>query len=75
MGEKTNLHAEEFKIVYVVILPSHFKPLLFKGQLYLASSVQFSCSVMSDSLQPHGLQHVRLPCSHQLLEFTQTHVH
>ena len=26
------------------------------------SSVQFSCSVMSDSLQPHGLQRVRLPC-------------
>ena len=25
------------------------------------SSVQFSCSVMSDSLQPHGLQHTRLP--------------
>ena len=23
---------------------------------------QFSCSVMSDSLQPHGLQHPRLPC-------------
>ena len=26
------------------------------------SSVQFSCSVTSDSLQPHGLQHARLPC-------------
>ena len=26
------------------------------------SSVQFSRSVMSDSLQPHGLQHARLPC-------------
>ena len=23
---------------------------------------QFSCSVMSDSLQPHRLQHARLPC-------------
>ena len=23
---------------------------------------QFSCSFMSDSLQPHGLQHTRLPC-------------
>ena len=29
--------------------------------LYL-SSVQFSCSVVSDSLQPHGLQHARPPC-------------
>ena len=26
-------------------------------------SVQFSHSVMSNSLQPHGLQHTRLPCS------------
>ena len=25
-------------------------------------SAQFSCSVVSDSLQPHGLQHTRLPC-------------
>ena len=25
------------------------------------SSVHFSCSVMSDSLQPHGLQYARLP--------------
>ena len=24
--------------------------------------IQFSCLVMSDSLQPHGLQHARLPC-------------
>ena len=24
--------------------------------------VQFSCSVVSDSLRPHGLQHTRLPC-------------
>ena len=32
---------------------------------------QFSHSVVSDSLQPHGLQHARLPCHHQLLEFTK----
>ena len=29
---------------------------------YLISSVQFSRSVMSDSLRPHGRQHARLPC-------------
>ena len=29
---------------------------------YGVCSVQFSHSVMSDSLQPHGLQHTRLPC-------------
>ena len=27
------------------------------------SSVQFSCSVVSDSLQPHGLQYAGPPCS------------
>ena len=34
-------------------------------QLYyciLTVSVQFSHSVMSDSLRPHTLQHIRLPC-------------
>ena len=39
------------------------------------TSVQFSCSVMSNSLQPHGLQHARPPVHHQLPEFTQIHVH
>ena len=33
---------------------------LFKIQFNL-SSVQFSCSVMSNSLQPHELQHTRPP--------------
>ena len=28
----------------------------------LYSSVQFSCSVVFNSSQPHGLQHARLPC-------------
>ena len=32
----------------------------------------FSCSVVSDCLQPHGLQHARLLC---LPELVQTHVH
>ena len=32
--------------------------------LYMAfSCYHFSCSVMSNSLRPHGLQHARLPCS------------
>ena len=30
--------------------------------IFQFSSVQFSRSVMSDSLRPHGLQHARLPC-------------
>ena len=31
-------------------------------RLLRVSSVQSSCSVLSDSLRPHGLQHARLPC-------------
>ena len=34
-------------------------------------SVQFSRSVMSDSLEPHELQHARVPVHHQLPESTQ----
>ena len=30
--------------------------------LGLTHSVQFSCSVVCDSLRPHGLQHARPPC-------------
>ena len=41
----------------------------------MQGSVQFSRSVMSDSLRPHGLQHARLPCLPQLQELAQTHVH
>ena len=38
---------------------------------------QFSRSVVSDSLGPHGLQHTRLPCPSPSpkFEFAQTHVH
>ena len=38
-------------------------------------SVQFSCSVVSNSLRSHQSQHASLPVHHQLPEFTQTHVH
>ena len=35
---------------------------LFIQTSLVFSLIQFSRSVMSDSLQPHGLQHARLPC-------------
>ena len=37
----------------------HYTPSILQ---FPTCSVQFSCSVKYDSLQPHGLQHVRLPC-------------
>ena len=39
------------------------------------SSVQFSCSVVSDSLRSHGLQMPGFPVHHQLPELIQTHVY
>ena len=42
---------------------------------YQFSSVESSCSVISDSLRPHELQDTRPPVHHHLPEFTQTHVH
>ena len=39
------------------------------------SSVQFSRSVMSNSLRPHESQHARPPCPSPIPGFTQTHVH
>ena len=49
-------------------------PLTYKGHV-IFSSAQFSHSVVSNSLRPHGLQHARPPVHHQLPQFTQTQVH
>ena len=38
-------------------------------------SLQFSHSVMSNSLWSHGLKHTRLPCPSPLPELAQTHIH
>ena len=35
---------------------------VFHSFTWFENSVQFSCSVMSDSLWPHGQQHTRPPC-------------
>ena len=41
----------------------------------LLFSQSVSHSVVSDSLQPHGLQHARLPCPSPTPGLAQTHVH
>ena len=51
--------------LYIGFLASILSILPFKKPFSWYSffvSVHFSCSVMSDSLRPHGLQHARLPC-------------
>ena len=56
-----------FTKLAVVISPTHLTSPLFLSVVF--SWIQsffvlllFSCSLLSDSLRPHGLQHNRLPC-------------
>ena len=42
---------------------------------YPKDLVAVSHQIVSDSPQPHGLQHTRLPCPSYLLEFAQVHAH
>ena len=45
---------QKWDVVFVFLCLAYFTNIM--------SSVQFSHSVLSDSLLPHGLQHARLPC-------------
>ena len=64
-----------FYIVYMAY-PDAFRTFRERWNAsFVTSSVQFGHSVMSDSLQPYGLQLARLPAHHQLPELNQTHVH
>ena len=60
-----------FSLSPFTLIKRLFSPFL----LYANRVVQFSHSVIFNSLQTRGLQHTRLPCPSQLLEPTQTHVH
>ena len=62
----THIHKQWILLYYSLLF---WKSLNFQNKkqgsgawsMYI-SSVQFSCSVMSDSLQPHESQHARPPC-------------
>ena len=52
------------------------RPLILLPTIFPSiSSIQFSHSVISDSLQPHELQHFRPPCPSPTPGVPQTHVH
>ena len=53
----------------------HISPCITFPPVNWLSSVQFSHWIVSDSLQPMNSTMSGLPVHHQLLEFTQTHVH
>ena len=77
--QKSDNQANTIFSVVVWVLSRNRNHWSYLHYLFLYSSLSylllFSCSVMSDSLQPHGLQQASLPCPSHLLEFAQTHVH
>ena len=65
-----------YTYVYLSICPSTHYLCTCVSLVHLTYvSVQFSHSVVSDCLQPHGLQHTRFPCPTPTPEVAQTHVH
>ena len=54
---QASLSITNSRSILKLIGPSWLSP-----SLHSLSSAQFSCSVMSDSLPPHGPQHARTPC-------------
>ena len=58
------------QVIWRILYGSFFLVKKKKIQLWL-----FSCSVMSNSLQPYGLQHTRLPCPSLSPGVAQTYVH
>ena len=69
------LELPDSKFIRYFLCSCHWISHFFKKPEALFSSVQFSHSVMSDSLQPHGLQHTRPPCPSPTPGVYQTHVH
>ena len=52
-------------IIYIYAKQHILFELTLYSTRYIVFSVQFSCSVMSDSLRPHELRHARPPCPSQ----------
>ena len=65
------INVNHIGIIYQIILKEEW----MNNQYLTISSVQFSHSVVSDSLQPCGQQHTSFLVHHQLLELGKTHVH
>ena len=70
ISEEEQVAAESADVRRSVALPAdpegkdgHGPPGTSEESLRSFSSVQFSRSVVSDSLRPHGLQHTRSPCA------------
>ena len=71
------MHCEMIIIINLVniIITHSYKVFFLVMRTSKVYSLQFSHSVMSDSLRPHRLQHARLPYPSPTPELTQSHVH
>ena len=58
------IHLITYRFVFFKCMPCYIKIIIFIFALKIIS-VQFSHSVMSDSLRPHESQHARPPCASQ----------
>ena len=70
-SQYTDFIAEINKSNYLKSFYYHLKSF----HIFCTFSVQFSCSVMSQSLQPHGLQHARSTCPSQNPGSLLTYIH
>ena len=69
------LEARDSLLIYMYINTYKTEERVGGGGGLVCRVVQFSHSVMSESLPPHGLQHTRPPCRSPTPEFIQTHAH
>ena len=56
------VHRVAKSCIWLKWLSTHTLNIIFFCHISFYSSVQFSSSIVSDSLWPHGLQHARPPC-------------
>ena len=61
-GEESKCTISHFFLVSQLFFPLCTRAFFFFNIFWAFSSVQFSRSVMSNFLRPHGLQHARPPC-------------
>ena len=64
-NQKQNYPAIPFLGIYLektINLKRYLHPNVHFSTLYNSPDIQFSCSVVSDSLRPYELQHARPPC-------------
>ena len=72
IGSKTEMHLIHCRSLIKIKYGNTYS--LLKKNCFYVELLLCSCSVMSNSLPSHELQHASLPVLHYLLEFAQTHV-